>query len=145
MLLNTRIEELIGESMKSGNAKRTGTLRLIKAAFLNYTKQDSKNKLDEVAEIDILKKLAKQREESIAIYKANNREDLVSSEEAELEVIKEFLPPEVSKDEIEKRAIEIVTVKEKSKMGEYIKQLKQEFPGADGKTVANVVMKIING
>lgn len=145
MLLNTRIEELIGESMKSGNAKRTGTLRLIKAAFLNYTKQNSKNKLDEAAEIDILKKLAKQREESIAIYRANNREDLVSSEEAELNIIKEFLPAEVSEEEIEKRATEIIVVKEKSKMGEYIKQLKQEFPGANGKTVANVVMKIING
>ena len=49
MLLNAKLEELIGESMKSGNSKKTETLRLIKAAVLNYTKQDKKNVLDEAA------------------------------------------------------------------------------------------------
>lgn len=144
MLLNAKIEELIGESMKSGNTKKTETLRLIKAAFLNYTKQDKKNVLDEAAEIQILGKLAKQREESIEIYRANNRMDLADSEQAELDIIKSYLPEEVSNEEIEKRAIEIITVKEKAKMGLYIKQLKQEFPGASGKTIAEIVTKILN-
>ena len=144
MLLNVKLEELIGESMKSGNSKKTETLRLIKSAFLNYTKQDKKNVLDEAAEIQILGKLAKQREESIEIYKANNRMDLAESEQAELDIIKSYLPEEVSEEEIEKKAIEIITVKEKSKMGGYIKQLKQEFPGASGKTIAEIVTKILN-
>lgn len=144
MLLNAKLEELIGESMKSGNSKKTETLRLIKSAFLNYTKQDKKNVLDEAAEIQILGKLAKQREESIEIYKANNRMDLAESEQAELDIIKSYLPEEVSEEEIEKKAIEIITVKEKSKMGGYIKQLKQEFPGASGKTIAEIVTKILN-
>lgn len=151
MLLNDKINEYIGESMKSGDTKKTETLRLIKSAFLNYTKQEIKDKdgkrivpvLNEEAEIKILNKLAKQREESIQVYKENNRPELAEKEENELKIIKSFLPAEVSEEEIEKKAIEIIDVKDKSKMGNYIKQLKQIYPNANGKTIADIVIKII--
>ena len=65
-------------------------------------------------------------------------------EEISMTKLGEMLVEDGIKKGEEKKAIEIITVKEKSKMGGYIKQLKQEFPGASGKTIAEIVTKILN-
>ena len=87
-----KIDQLIKKSMVMGNDKRdenrTATLRLIKAKYLEFLTAKNAKPLDDAAEINIIKKMADERKESIKIYEENNRVDLADKEKAELAIIK---------------------------------------------------------
>ena len=146
-----RMDKLIAEAMKSKQTERVATLRLIKAKYMAYLTQEPKadkngNKipfvLDEAAELNILKKMADERKESIKIYEENNRTDLADKEKAELDVIKEFLPKETTDEEINAKIDELINggkVLEQKTMGLFIKEIKAAYPVADGSKVAQLV------
>ena len=141
-----KIDQLIKQSMVKGNDKRdenrTATLRLIKAKYLEFLTAKNAKPLDEAAEINILKKMADERKESIKIYEENNRVDLADKEKAELAIIKEFLPAEVTEDQIKEAINEVVisgVALERKNMGVFMKQIKQKYPMADGKVVSTML------
>ena len=141
------IDKLIAEAMHAHDVERLSTLRLIKTKFLEYKTSKGAKPIDENIEFSILKKMVDQRNESIAIYNDNNRTDLAEKELKELTIIKEFLPKEVTVEEIEKsfnnvlsQGIEPV----KKNMGIFIKKIKEELPFADGKSVSSFVSKKLN-
>jgi len=80
------------EAMKAKNAARLGALRNIRAAFLTEMKKDGSETLDEAASIAVLRRLAKQRQESIDAFTQAGRADRADEERAELAVIESFLP-----------------------------------------------------
>ena len=98
------------------------------------------NELD----IEIVRRLIKQREESASIYKSNNRDDLVKVEESQIKYLKELLPPEISKEEIQNSIYGLYpngfTQKE---IGKVIKGIKTIYPTADGKLISEVVKEYI--
>jgi len=80
------------DAMKAKDAARLGALRNIRAAFLVEMKRDGSETLDEATAIAVLRRLAKQRQESIEAFEQAQRPERVGEERAELAVIEEFLP-----------------------------------------------------
>ena len=79
-------------AMKAKDAARLSALRNIRAAFLTEMKKDGSETLDDAVSIHLLRKLAKQRQESIDAFTQANRPERIAEERAELGVIEEFLP-----------------------------------------------------
>lgn len=139
------VDKLIASALKERNEVKIAAYRAIKTAEMNYKTAKNAKPLDEVAEIQIIKKLVTQREESANIYKENNRMELAEREEAEIKYLKELLPPEVSQDDIIAAVLAWIAAESngeiipKARMGEAIKAVKAKFPTADGKLVADCV------
>ena len=137
------IDELIQQEIKSGNKFKLETYRAIKAEFLKAKTEKNAKELDEVRKLQILQKMIKQREDSANQYIKANRLDLAADEKAEIAIIAEFLPEEVTKEEIEAAIVNCNIEKTKSNMGSIIKVIKSQLPLADGKLVAETVKKYL--
>jgi uncharacterized protein YqeY len=101
MTLVGRINEELTASMKSKDAPRTSALRMAKAALMNR-EIEKRAPLDDAEATKVLQALVKQREDSIFQFRKANRPELVQKEQAELDVLKVYLPEEASESEIEK-------------------------------------------
>ena len=130
-------EQLNSELKKSiinKDLAATKTIRLIIAAIKDrdivVRTQGNQNGISEADIISLLKKMQKQREESIQLYTKGNRIDLVQSEEDEIKIIKQFLPKQMNDDEIKKlvkEAIEINDAKSIRDMGKVMSHLKEKY------------------
>jgi uncharacterized protein YqeY len=98
--LKQRIQDDMKVAMKSGEKDRLGVIRLMMAA-IKQREVDERIQLDDAQVIAVLDKMMKQRRESIVQYQAAGREDLVNVENAEIQVIREYLPKALSESEIE--------------------------------------------
>lgn len=100
----------------------------------------------EINELDlfIIRKIIKEREEQISMYDANSRKDLADMYREQRDILKVFLPAEISRDKIEEAVVTAYpngyTQKE---MGKVIKEIKAIYPTADGKIIAEVVKQHI--
>lgn len=144
-MIRENIDKMIMEAMKAKETVEASVYRLIKNEFLKFSTAKNAKPLDETAEISILQKMVKQREESIEAYKKNNRFDLIETEVAEMDVLMNLLPNVASKEEVE----DYVTYWypdgiEKKDMGKVIKEIKEKFTGVDGKMVADIVKSKLN-
>ena len=140
-MLNEKIDELLSKTLKKRDTIRLSVLRAIKNEFLKYKTAKNAKPLDDTAEIQILKKMAAQREESIEMFKEGGRQDLVLKETAELDILREYLPAEVGREEI-LAALEDwmkTNTLEKKTMGLAIRYIKQILPMADGKLTSDLV------
>lgn len=148
MSLITQIDQDIKLAMLAKQADRLQGLRAIKSALLlAKTEKGAADELNEDAEIKVLQKLVKQRKESADIYKTQNRDDLYQVEMAEMLVIEEYLPQQMSKFEIEGYLEELIgrigatSVKD---MGRVMGMASKELAGkADGKTISEVVKQLL--
>ena len=144
-LINDKIDMLIMQAMKEHKKMRLEALRAIKAAFINWetSKEHAGQKLTEADEIQIIKKLIKQREESIEIFMANDRIEMANEEHIQMMVLKEFLPAEATEEDILKCFNDVIgqdgVEPIKKNMGIIIKMIKSSLPSADGKLVAQIV------
>ena len=137
-----RIDKLIAEAMKNKEMNKVATLRLVKTKMLEFVTAKNAKPLDEVAEMQILKKMATERKESIKIYEDAGRTELAEKERIELDIISEFLPKETTDEEINAKIDELINsgkVLEQKTMGLFIKEIKAAYPGADGSKVAQLV------
>lgn len=91
MSLKSRIAEAVKETMRARDRERLGALRLIQAEIKQF-EVDERRDPDDAAVLAILNRMLKQRRDSIEQYRKGRREDLVAREEAEIAVIREFLP-----------------------------------------------------
>ena len=109
-MIRETIQKEVIAAMKGGNKERTAALRLIQAKIkdrdIELRTAEKKGEDDEIV-TDVLLKMAKQRKESIQMYRDGGREELAAQEEAELAVIEEFLPRQMDEAET-KAAIEAV-------------------------------------
>ena len=103
MLKNKLKDELI-IAMKDKNQLRVSTLRMVNASIKDLEiSQRTNNQTDEISDndiIDILVKMVKQRKEAADTYKQGNRDDLSKKELDEIKIIEEFLPKQLSEDEV---------------------------------------------
>lgn len=151
MSIHEQLSEQMKVAQKAKNAPRLSALRLIKAE-LNKVELDKGKPLDEGGVQEVLKRLAKQRRESIDSFRQGGREEMARQEEDELKVILEYLPSELSPAEID-RVIdaclaELGTV-DASKLGQVVgavmKALKETGGLFDGKSVNQRVRERLNG
>ncbi|MDF1553252.1 MAG: GatB/YqeY domain-containing protein [Deferrisomatales bacterium] len=146
--LQERIDAAAVAAMKSREAVRLGTLRMVRAALKNR-EIDKRAPLEETDVLQVLGTQAKQRRESIEQYRAGGREELAAKEEAELAVLQEFLPREL--DENELRAAVAAAVTEVGAggprdMGRVMGVLMPRLQGrADGGAVNRLVREVLAG
>ena len=143
--MKNEINALIMEAMKNHDSVRTETLRSIKSAFLNWqtSKENAVKELSEADEIQIIKKMVKQRQESVEQYIAAGRKELADAEQAQINVLETFLPKAASEEDIVRAFDQAKEANgwtaEKKNMGLFVKVIKTALPNADGKMVAQVV------
>ncbi len=150
MGLKNKIDQEIKEAMKARLTDRLNALRAIKAAILLAETGEGRapGELSEAEEIQVLNRQAKQRKDAYTQFLSAGREDLAAKEAAELAIIEEFLPKQLTTEEIE-AALRVIIAKsgaEKvSDLGKVMKLATAEFAGkADGKLVSELAKKLLN-
>lgn len=139
------IEKLIMTSMKERQERVViDTYRAIKAKILEFKTQKNAPEYNEAAEIKLLQKMLKERQESANIYESNGRKDLADNEMLQADVISKLIPELPSESDIEGYIVyEYHGEIEQKEMGMVIKDVKSVFPLADGAIVAKVVKNYI--
>jgi uncharacterized protein YqeY len=144
MGFRTGIEEGLKEALKKKDTVRLSVLRMVLAAIKNKEVEKIRALTDEEF-FAIIKTSIKQRIESIESFKKGQRLDLVEKEERELEILKEYLPAQLSEGELTQEideAIRLHDAKSQRDMGKVIKYLMEKYPGRlDGKMVSAAVLK----
>ncbi len=148
MSLEQKINQDLKTAMKAKDQVSLRGIRAIKSAILLAKTDGSGQELNEEKEIKLLQKLIKQRKDSLAIYEKENREDLASKEREEIEVIQQYLPEQLSEEELEKLIRDIVEQTGASSMkdmGKVMGMASKQLAGkADGKTISSVVKKLLS-
>lgn len=142
-MIQEKIDELIKSAMKNSQLAALRTYRAVKTAFIEYKTAKNAKPLDEVAEINIIRKMISAREDAMQQFKAAGRLELAKAEEEEITYLKPMLPPDISENDIHMYAESIITEKGMQNMGRYIKVLKEKFPTADGKLIATIVKSLL--
>ena len=139
-----RIEEGLKKALKQRDSLRVSILRMLLASIKNKEVEKIRA-LFEDEFYALVKTSIKQHLESIDGFKKGQRPDLVEKEEKELEILKEFLPAQLSEEEISKEigeAIKTLEAKGKQDMGKVIKFLMGKYPGRlDGKVLSEMVLQ----
>jgi len=144
MALEQEVMQKMKEAMKAKDSVALASLRSIKSEILKVkTSTSNKEDMDETEELKLVQKLVKQRKDSAEVYLEQNRKDLADAELAEVEVIEQFLPAQLSEEEIDKEVKAIIqdtgasTMKD---MGKVMGMASQKLAGkADGKTISKIV------
>ncbi len=148
MTLKERISADLRQAQKSGDKARMSVLRLVVAGIKN-AEIDKRDSLDDAGVIEVLSREAKQHRESITEFAKGNRQDLVDSNEQELAILKEYLPEQMSREDIEslaRRVMEQVGARGPSDKGKVMGQLMPQLKGkADGKEVNDIVTTLLSG
>lgn len=148
--MEANLKEKLGadlkQAMRGGDKARRSAIRLILAAVHNaeIARQSS---LTDGDVLGVIAKEARQREESIQAFKQGNRQDLVAQEEAELAVLQEYLPEQMTREEIvaeARKVIEEVGAQGPKDKGKVMPKLIAELKGrADGRQINEVVTELL--
>ncbi len=142
------IEEAVRSSMRERNKERTSTLRMA-LSELKKEEIDNKIELSNEDSIKILQRMIKQRKESMSQFLNAQRNDLAEKEESEIVILQDFLPEQMSEDDINKLVIEAINeteAKEPQDIGKVMGFLKTKIQGnADMGVVSKLVKENLQG
>ena len=147
MSLAERIRSDLAQAIKQNDKERRSALRLILAGLQNEEKSQRKT-LDDAGVIDVLTREVKKRRESIEAFEQGNRPDLVAQEKAALDIISDYMPQQMSNDEViaaAKKVIEEVGATGPGDKGKVMSQLVPQTKGrAEGKIVNDIVTELLS-
>lgn len=143
------LTDKIKTAMRAKNSLRLEALRAIKSAvMLEQTSSAAGTTLTDEQEIKLVQKLVKQRKDSAQIFKDQNRLDLAEPEEAQAKIIAEFLPAQLSEEEITKIVGDIIAqtgAHGMKDMGKVMGMASKQMAGtADGKTISTIVKQLLS-
>jgi uncharacterized protein len=147
MTLSQRIDSDLKEAMRAKEAMRLSVLRMLKAALKNAAieKGGADAELNDADAVQVIRKQAKQRQDSIASFEKGGRAELVAKEKEELSILQTYLPQAMSADELSgivRQAIAEVGATSKAQMGAVMKAAQAKAAGrTDGKTLSAEVQK----
>jgi len=145
--LKEKLNSDLREAVRGGDKVRRSVIRLVFAAVQN-SEIARQAALEESDILGIIAKEARQRQESVEAFKKGNRQDLVAQEEAELAILEEYLPQQVTRDEIiaeVRRIIEEVGAQGPGDKGKVMPRLIAELKGrADGREINEVVTELLS-
>lgn len=143
-MLKERLMQDFKEAMKEKNELKKNTIMMVRAAILQIEK-DTQKELDDAAILEILSKEVKKRKDSLEDIIKSGREDLIAQVNQEIAVIKEYLPEELSEEELEKIISEIIVEVEATSMkdmGKVMQAAKVKVAGrADNRVINEIVKK----
>jgi len=148
MSLKSQVDAGIKEAMKAKEQDRLRTLRALKSLILlEETKSGATAEISSEDELKLLTRAAKQRRESSEIYQTQGRDDLAAIEEAELAVIEQFLPKQLTEEDLKEQLQAIIArvgASGPSDMGKVMGVATKELAGqADGKVVSAMVKSLL--
>ena len=148
MSLQEKIMDKMKEAMKTKDKVALESMRAIKSELLLIqTKSAGSSVLAEDDEIKLLQKLVKQRKDSAAIYKEQGREDLAEPELAQVEVISQFLPVQMSDADVKNAVAEIIKTlgaTSMKDMGNVMAEASKQLAGkTDGKSISSAVKQLL--
>lgn len=143
MSLREQISTHIKDAMRAKDMDKLNALRMVQSAFKNREIELRPNPMPEEECLIVLRKLVKQRKESIEQFTAAKRQDLVDAETKELNLLETYLPAQMSREQIEKLVTDVIaavgakTVKD---MGSVMKEVQARSQGtADNKIVSEII------
>ncbi len=135
-MIRDELKKALVDALKTKNEVKVSTVRLINAAIkdkdIEARPKGNLNGIDDTAILSLLQSMVKQRNESIAMYKQGNRDDLVAKEQAEIDVIQAFLPKQMSAEEVSAAIENIIAQTGASSikdMGKVMAALKAQYAG----------------
>lgn len=146
-MLTEQIKKDLTESMRNKDAVRLSTLRMLSAEITNaeIALRPLGKELNDEEILKVIQKEAKKHKESIEIFTSSNRMDLAEKEKSELLILEEFLPKQMSEEEVEAIVTSTISENPGIAFGDLMKVLMPKFQGkADGKIVSQLVNKHLN-
>lgn len=140
-MISQNITKMIEDAMKAHDNVRLSTLRMLSSEF-NYEKIKLQKELEESDEQNVIRKEARKRKDAIEAYVKAGAKDRAEQEQKELLILQEFLPPELTEEEIIQLisdSINQLNAKTISDLGKVITDVKSKAPGVDGGKVAQIV------
>lgn len=146
-MLKERLMQDFKDAMKEKNELKKNTVMMIRAAILQVEK-DTQKELDDNAVTEIIAKELKKRKDSLEEIQKSAREDMIAQVQAEIEIIKEYLPEELSREELTaiiKTTIQELEATSMKDMGKVMQSVKAKTTGrADGKTINEIVKEMLS-
>lgn len=144
--LTEKIRTELTAAMKARDAERLSTLRMLQSSF-KYQQIEVGHELSDEEAMTVIRKAVKQRLDSIEQFTKGNRPELAEKERREMELLKTWLPPELTDEEIETGVREIVTstgAQSKKDMGKVMKEASAKYKGrVDGKKIQEIVARLL--
>ena len=145
-MLKEKLLEDLKVSMRDKNVVRKNTVQMVRAAILQIEK-DTGNEVDDAKIIDIIAKEMKKKKDAMADFEKAARQDLIDQTNEEMKVLEEYLPKQLSKEEIKEivsKVIDETGATSMKDMGIVMKEAKAKIgAGADGKTINEVVKELL--
>ena len=129
MTIREKIEDDIRQAMRSQNRQRLDALRFLKNA-IQMVEKDQQKALDDTGVTEVIAKQVKERRESIRMFEQGSRTDLVAKESAELAVLEEYMPPQMSAEQLS------------TLIREVIKQVAAETPRDKGRVMGRLMPQV---
>lgn len=146
-MLKEKLLEDLKNCMKEKNVVRKNVIQMVRAAILQVEK-DKQVELDDEQIISIIAKESKKRKDSLVEYEKSGREDLINEIEEEIAVLTEYLPKQLSFEEVEKIVKEVIAevgATSMKDMGKVMKVAKEKIgASSDGKTINEAVKKCLS-
>ncbi|MBY9079435.1 GatB/YqeY domain-containing protein [Paenibacillus sp. HN-1] len=146
MNLSERLNEDMKQAMKSKDKFKLSTIRMVRSTIKNL-EIDLKRTLDDNEVLDILSREIKQRKDALQEFEKAGRDELAASNKAEIEIIQEYLPEQLSEEEIKvivQQTIQETGASSKTDMGKVMSALMPKVKGrADGKLVNQAVQQFL--
>jgi uncharacterized protein len=147
MTLQERVDSDLKDAMRAKDATKLGVLRMLKSAlkYAAIAKSDAEAELSDAEAVQVIRKQAKQRQDSIESFEKGGRAELADKEKEELAILNTYLPQGMNVDELAKVVRETIAelgATSKAQMGAVMKALQAKVGGrADGKTLSSEVQK----
>ena len=147
MTLQQRVDSDLKEAMRARDATKLGVLRMLKSAlkYAAIAKSGAESELSDAEAVQVIRKQAKQRQDSIESFEKGGRAELAEKEKAEIAVLNQYLPQAMSVAELQKivaDTIREVGASSRAQMGAVMKALQPKIAGrADGKTLSAEVSR----
>ncbi len=147
MSLKERLADDLKSAMKNKNVVRKNVVQMVRAAILQVEK-DNKITLDDDGVLDVIAKQMKQRRDALPDYEKSGRDELIAELKAEMDVLKEYLPEQLTKDElyaIVKEAVEATGASSMKDMGKIMATVMPKTKGrADGKMINEIAKELLS-
>ncbi len=144
--LTDKVRADMTEAMKAQQKERLSTIRMLQAALKNEQINVGHELSDEEA-LSVIRKAVKQRQDSVEQYTNAGRTELADKERAEIEILKSYLPPELSDAELENGLREIIAsigAQSKKDLGKVMKEATARYKGrVDGKKIQEAVQRLL--
>lgn len=147
MTLSEKIAQDLTTAMKARDEARVSTLRMLKSAVHAAGIQKGKSSLEDGEVLEVIQRMLKQYQESVEAYTKGNRLDLAEKEKKEIEILRAYLPPAISEEELKsiiRATLQELKVSGASAVGQVMKAVIPKVKGrADGKLINQLVTQML--